>query len=169
MTRSSARIWIIEASLVAYAISFVFFVLAPALGYPLGYADSIDVLKVILPVFAGYLGAAVLFLLANPATARNEKPNKMLGLLVRGPVIIFGVGMLALLVAFYLSNKSEFDGSGMTPKTLSLFVSLLAALLAATTGAISSALLFKLEGPESAAAKQSDLLSQATLDRESKS
>jgi hypothetical protein len=56
MTPAAARIWIIKSSIVAYGCAFVFFVLAPALGYPLSYSDAINVMKVIVPIFAGYLG-----------------------------------------------------------------------------------------------------------------
>ena len=144
MTPTEARLWIIKASLVAYSSIFVFFVLAPALGYPITYADAINILKIIVPIFASYLGAAVLFIGTGGGGETDEAANKMLSLLVKWPIVIFGVGMVALLVGFPLSNRSEYTGSGMTPNTLSLFVSLLTALLAATTGAISS-FLFKVE------------------------
>jgi hypothetical protein len=144
MTAAQARLWIIRASLVSYGCAFVFFVLAPAIGYPLYYADAINVLKIIIPIFASYLGAAVLFLGTGENVEVEEQPNAMLGLLVRWPVIIFSLGMVALLVGFPLSNGGKFSGSGMTPNTLSLLVSILTGLLAATTGAISS-FLFKVE------------------------
>jgi hypothetical protein len=144
MTPTEARLWLIKASLVAYGCAFVFFVLAPAFGYPITYSDAINVLKIILPIFAGYLGAAVLFLGTGGATEAEEPASRMLSLLVKWPIALFGVGMLALIVGFPLSNRSEFTGSGMTPNALSLLISLLTALLAATTGAISS-FLFKVE------------------------
>jgi len=144
MTAAQARLWIIKASLVSYGCAFVFFVLAPAVGYPLYYADAINVLKIIIPIFASYLGAAVLFLGTGEAVDLDERPSAMLGLLVKWPVIIFSLGMAALLVSFPLSNGGKFTGSGMTPNTLSLLVSILTGLLAATTGAISS-FLFKVE------------------------
>jgi hypothetical protein len=122
----------------------VFFVLAPALGYPLSYSDAINVMKVIVPIFAGYLGSAVLFVGAGGTSIADEPADKMLSLLVRWPIFVFVVCMAALLVSFPLSNRAGFTGTGMTPNTLSLLVSLLAALLAATTGGISS-YLFKIE------------------------
>jgi hypothetical protein len=140
MTPTEGRIWITKASLVAYGATFAFFALAPALRYPLTYSDALDILKIIAPIFSSYLGAAVLFVVTgeDSESESDSQPNKMLALVVRWPVAIFGVVLIALLIAFPLSNKWEFTGTGMTPKTLSLFVSLLTAFLAATTGAISS-------------------------------
>src|SRR4051794_26107909 len=115
MTPTAARIWLIKASLAAYGACFVFFVLAPALGYPLDYSEAIDVLKVIVPVFAGYLGAAVAFLVGKPRPEAAEVQDQMLSWLVRGPLAVFAVGMIALLIGFPLSNRGEFNGAGMTP------------------------------------------------------
>ena len=100
----------------AYGLAFVFFALAPALGYPLTYADAINVLKIIVPVFAGYLGAAVLFFGSGEPAEASEPPSRMLLLLVRWPVLVFGLGMVALLIGFPLSNRSEYTGSGMNSK-----------------------------------------------------
>lgn len=55
MTKAAARIWVIKALLIACGISFISFVLTPALGYPLDYVDSLDALKVLLPIFAGHV------------------------------------------------------------------------------------------------------------------
>jgi hypothetical protein len=111
----------------------------------LTYPDAINVLKIIVPIFASYLGSAVLFLGTGGVTVSEELPNNMLSLLVKWPVVVFGLVMAALLIAFPVSNwPTQFTGAGMTPNTLSLLVSLLTALLAATTGAISS-FLFKVE------------------------
>jgi hypothetical protein len=144
MNPAEARLWIVKASLVAYGLSFVFFVLAPALGYPMTYPDAINIVKIIVPVFAGYVGAAAVFVGTDSVVETSEPPNKMLSILVKWPIAVFGLGMVALLVAFFLTNTAQYTGNGMTPNTLSLFVSLLTALLAATTGAISS-YLFKVE------------------------
>ncbi len=62
----------------------------------------------------------------------------ILRLLVVWPVILFASGMIAILIAFPLSQKTDFSGGGMTPNTLSLLISLLSGVLAITTGAISS-------------------------------
>jgi hypothetical protein len=147
MKRHAARLWIVRSSLVAYGSVFIFFGLAPAIGYPLSYADAMNVLKIIVPIFASYLGGAVIFLGAGGADNQNDSPNELLGLLLKWPMAVFAIGMVALLLAFPLSNGGSFNGTGMTPDTLSLFVSLLMGLLAATTGAVSS-LLFKVGDPD---------------------
>jgi hypothetical protein len=116
----------------------------PRLSSVLSYSDAINVMKVIVPIFAGYLGSAVLFVGAGGTSIADEPADKILSLLVRWPVFVFVICMVALLVSFPLSNGAGFTGKGMTPNTLSLLVSLLAALLAATTGGISS-YLFKIE------------------------
>jgi hypothetical protein len=85
-----------------------------------------------------------LFVGAGGTSIADEPADRMLSPLVRWPIFVFVVCMAALLVSFPLSNRTGFTGTGMTPNTLSLLVSLLAALLAATTGGISS-YLFKIE------------------------
>jgi Na+/citrate or Na+/malate symporter len=138
MTPTQARIWLIKASLAAFGCAFVFFVTAPALGYPLSYPDSINVMKIILPIFAGQIGAAAIFLSSKEIIREDDAASPILKLLVMGPVLVFAVGMAALLVSFPLSNAETFTGNGMTPNTLSLLVSLLSGVLSGTTGAISS-------------------------------
>jgi hypothetical protein len=144
MTPTEARTWIIKASLLVYGCVFVFFVIAPALQYPLKYADAINVMKIIVPIFASYLGAATLFVISGQELEDTEPRSEMLGVLAKWPVVLFGIALVALLVGFLLSNRSEYNGEGMTPNVLSLLVSILSGLLAGTTGAISS-YLFKVE------------------------
>src|SRR4051794_24139853 len=124
MTAEEARLWIIKASLIIHACAFVFFALAPALGYPLYYPDAINILKIILPIFASYVGAATLFLISGQQAeaASTETRSHMLGVLVRWPISIFGIGLLAILISFPLSQRAEFTDNGMTPNTLSLLV-----------------------------------------------
>jgi hypothetical protein len=144
MTPTEARAWIIKASLLAYGCVFVFFVVAPTLRYPLKYADAINIMKIVAPIFASYLGAATLFVVSGQESEDTEPRSEMLGILAKWPVILFGIGFVSLLIGFVLSNSSEYNGEGMTPNVLSLLVSILSGLLAGTTGAISS-YLFKVE------------------------
>ena len=124
----------------------MFFAVAPAVGYPLDYGDAINLLKILAPIFSGYLGSAVVFFSVRGDRGVEEPSSKMLELLAKWPVYVFGVGIISVLAAFPISHIREFDGKGMTPNVLSLLVSLLTALLAATTGAI-SAYLFKVNLP----------------------
>ena len=58
------REWLVLSSLLLTGtglVFFVFFSLAPALGFPLEYRQSLRVLEIIFPVFAGYLGSTTLF------------------------------------------------------------------------------------------------------------
>jgi hypothetical protein len=138
MTPSEARTWIIKASLVSFGCVFVFFVVAPAIGYPLRYSDAINVMKILIPIFSSYLGAAASYVISGSSNTDDETSIAILRLLVVWPIILFAICMIAILVAFPISQNGEFSGNGMTPNTLSLLVSLLSAVLATTTGAINS-------------------------------
>jgi len=142
MTPEQARTWIIKYTIVLYVAFSIFFLLAPAVGYPLSYPDSINILKILLPMLLGYIGAAAHFILRPVLQDDDELPEsrkRMLSIIVRWPLIGFLLIMVAILFAFWQSNKGQnFTGEGMTPNTLSLIVSIICGLLAATTGAASS-------------------------------
>src|SRR5258706_7001356 len=106
MTKREAQTWLVSASLLLTATTWVFFLAAPALGYPLTYAEAIALLKQITPVFVGYLGLAVGFL----STAKDQGTPGLGPLaplftpLVRGPVLLYGTVMANALVVFCYST-----------------------------------------------------------------
>jgi hypothetical protein len=140
VTITRARTWLIASSLAITAVNGVFFVLAPAFGYPLTPDQAIRLVQIIVPVFAGYLGSAVHFVFATThprSPRRGADASTQLGLLVRGPVVVFCLWTGAALAAFGVSNSSRAaPGSGMSVDTLALNITLALAMLTAVTNAI---------------------------------
>ena len=133
------REWLVLSSLLLTGtglVFFVFFSLAPALGFPLEYRQSLRVLEIIFPVFAGYLGSTTLFVFKVEQGGERglEKDRSSLaGLLVLGPIIVFGLALIAVAAAFGKTNgQSAPRGSGMTPDQLAASVSGILALLSVT-------------------------------------
>jgi hypothetical protein len=138
MTVQKARNWLVLASLMASGATFVFLLIAPAIGYPLLWADSLRILELVIPVFGGYLGAAAQYVF------RNKKDDKvsvddgsgLLALMIKGPVILFIVASIAVLAGFGISNRqSASPGAGMTVDTLAGALTAALGILAITTNA----------------------------------
>ena len=137
----------IVASISITGLQLIFFLIAPAVSFPLTYPKNLDILQMILPVFLGYLGAASHFIFKNPAPV-VEAQNTFLGLLVRGPVIVYCLAVLAAIAAFGYSNRVGAPiGSGMSVDNLATSLSISLGLLAATTSVIIS-YLFVPKAPE---------------------
>jgi hypothetical protein len=164
MTINEARRFIITASLIATGATFVFFLVAPAVGYPLTWVDVPRVFEIILPVFLGYLGSATHFLFRARQDTKDiqlRDPGGMFGLLIRGPLAVFGVGIIALLFAFgYVNRIGAPNGSGMGVDELSHSLTALVGLLAVTTNA-AVGYLFSLGGRASARGAHVDYLSSS--------
>lgn len=144
MTINSARKWLILGSLVVTAAHFIFFLVAPAIGFPLEYEHAIRLLQISTPVFFGYLGSASRFVFnANQQseTAHLHVKNPLMGLLIRGPFIIFGLVSVTCLFAFGFSNSTHAaPGTGMDVDTLATIITTVLGLLAVTTNVAVSAL-----------------------------
>jgi len=141
MSVNSARRWLILFSLVACAISFVFLLLAPALGYPLDFPQALRVLELITPVFFGYLGAATHFVFTqkSPGNMRVRRDGGLFVLIVKGPVIVFSLAMAVIFLAFWIGNRpSATSGTGMSVDVLSASITAALALLAASTNVVVS-------------------------------
>ncbi len=116
----------------------LFLVIAPAIGFPLPFPKNLDILQIVGPVFLGYLGAAAHFIFQNPAPLIPVQ-NQYLGLLLKGPLIIYAVVVAGAMGAFgYLNRVGVPLGSGMSIDVLARTLSLSFGLLAATTSVISS-------------------------------
>ncbi len=140
MTIEDSRKWLVTASLGVIGFQFVFFLLAPALGYPLTYAQALRPMEIVLPVFLGYVGAATvsLFLGRNGSRpGQSPESRSHFSMLVRGPVVVFSLISCAALIAFGFSNRvGAPPGSGMSLDFLTRMISLSLGLLAVTTSAI---------------------------------
>src|SRR6516164_4337019 len=87
---NDARKWLILASLSMTACLFIFFLLAPTIGFPLTFSQARGLLEIVLPVFLGYLGSASHFVFSHRSRSQREQAaasQEMTILLIRGPVI----------------------------------------------------------------------------------
>jgi len=138
MTAEGARKWLIAASLAITGLQMVFFLIAPSFNFPLTYPGNLNILQIISPVFLGYLGSASHFIFRSQSTIVLVE-NQYLGLLVKGPLLIYFFVVTGAIVAFGYSNRYGAPmGSGMSVDNLSTALSLALGLLAVTTGVISS-------------------------------
>ena len=131
---------LILMSLVSSACVFVFFLLAPALGYPLAWEQSIRLIELIVPVFVGYLGAAAHYIFQSTSGSTKVAPMPELASLVTfGPLLVFLIGSGVVLFVFgYTNRSSAFPGTGMNIDVLSaIFTALLGLLTVTTSVAIS--------------------------------
>jgi hypothetical protein len=138
MTVESARKWLVVSSLSTTGVMFLFFLLAPAVGFPLLFAQSLRILEVILPVFLGYLGSAASFVFRSSSGADEvgfrKSASSLIGLLIAGPIVIFAVSLLAIILAFGITNRPGAPpGSGISVDQLTAGVSVILGLLVVTT------------------------------------
>ncbi len=137
MTVDAARKWIISTSLIATGLVFVFFLAAPPLGFPLEWDQTQRVIEILLPVFLGYLGTATHFLFHSSKTQGQpalEYQNSLLGLLIKGPIVVFATACVAILFSFGYSNRSNApSGSGMSIDQLAWAFTAALGILAVTS------------------------------------
>jgi hypothetical protein len=140
----TARKWIIISSFVISAGTFVFFIAAPALNFPLLYDQSWRLLQIVFPVFLGYLANATHFVFAvdrgtqedqdQDRAARVGRHSDLAGLLIRWPIIIFGIFLVLAVAAFgYTNRRNAPVGTGMNVDLLATILSVALGLLTATT------------------------------------
>ncbi len=142
MTIGGLRKVIIWAMLALTGSTMLFFVLAPALDYPLEPDQGWAIAQVSVPVFVGYLGTATQFALL-PERAADKEPRPMLAMVVLGSLAIYAVGAVTILFAFWLTNRvaAPID-TGMSTKTLSTVLTSLLGVLT-VVGNIAVAQMFK--------------------------
>lgn len=138
MTVENARKWLVVSSLSVTGSVFLFFLLAPATGFPLVFAQSLRILEVALPVFLGYLGSAARFVFRSGSDADEvafrRSASPLVGLLIRGPLIVFAFALGAIVLAFGLTNRPDAaPGSGVSVDQLTAGISIILGLLAVTT------------------------------------
>ena len=143
MQLDDARVWITTASLCVVAVTGGFFILAPAAGFPLAYPQALGMLKLIFPIFLGYLGSATYFLFKekkkDKSVQKEPERTPLLQLLLKGPIYTFLFLFLIIITSFYLSNRpTSPPESGMDVDDLSSSIALLLGLLAVTTNVIVS-------------------------------
>jgi hypothetical protein len=159
MTIFEARKVIIWTSLGSTAAVFVFFLVGPPLGFPLGWDQVQRVIEIVLPVFLGYLGTATHFLFKKSDPSGDlDLGDKapLLGILIRGPLIVFGLAVAAILFAFGFSNRTNAKpDSGMSVDQLAWALTAALGILTASTG-VSVSYLFSLGGKQDGAVSPGD-------------
>jgi hypothetical protein len=128
-------------------ITLMFFVVAPALDYPLTWEQGTRIVEIVIPVFLGYLGSATHFLFQEKKRRDVRIPDVSdIGyVLIRGPVVVFVLISSSALFAFGYSNRSGAQGgSGMSVDTLAWAITSALGILAVTTS-VATSYLFALE------------------------
>lgn len=154
MTNERARLWLTAYSLGVCGATLLFFLIAPATPYPLDWPGAFRILEIIAPVFFGYLGLATRYLFEDrKAVIQVPQPNAkgLFTLLVVGPLVVFSLVAVALIVSFGLSNSGTVTPSkattAMSLDNLAAGVTLALSLLTVTTNVIVSKL-FAVEAAE---------------------
>lgn len=146
MEDSTARRLLIYASLAISALVFVFFMLAPPLGYPLTYEQAVRILEIVLPIFFGYIGSASAFIFSpeKAETIVHVERRQHLSVLLVGPIVVFILIFVTILTSFGISNaKDSPPGEGMSIDMLAGTVSAALGLLAVSTNLIAGKLFAK--------------------------
>jgi hypothetical protein len=138
MSINAARQWLIIASISVTGAELIFFLIAPSTGFPLSFPKNLEILQTILPVFLGYLGAAAHFIFKNPAPPVTAQ-SQFLGIMVKGPVVVYALAVIAALAAFGYSNRiGAAIGTGMSVDNLTTSLAITLGILTATTSVVVS-------------------------------
>jgi hypothetical protein len=134
MSPLAARRTIVLFSLVSTGILIPFLILAPYVGYPLKASESLAVVRIVTPVFLGFLGAASIFVTkAHQEIIRPRgESGSLIGYLIFGPFLLFFVSMV--------SSPHATAGNGMTVDELTSWISIVLGILTVTVGVISNSL-----------------------------
>ena len=136
MTVNQARTWIILASFCLTVGLILFAIIAPATSYPLEYPDAFRIIEIVLPVVTGYLGTAAHHLFAgNPTDKPLPAAWPWFRYLVKGPIVVLSVILVALVITFGFSHRAS-STSGMSPDIFAHFVTAAVSVLTLTTSVV---------------------------------
>lgn len=144
MSYETARLWLVRASLASVGSLLAFVLLAPLFHYPLQYQDAPRVLEICVPVLLSYLGAAVRFVTRGvrssaPTPNSTKHESDLLGLVIKGPILVFLVVSGAAFVAFGVSNRASAPiGIGMGLDQLCTTLTIALSILTASTSVLVS-------------------------------
>lgn len=136
MHPTEARQRIVVLSLATTVVAAGFLIISPLL-IQLETQDAYRVVQIIFPVFAGYLGSAVLFLFQRRAGRTRVQDPQLLRYLVLGPFFIFWFLGIVLFIFFWASNLPG-GIPGMSVDQLSNYVTMLVSFMNVTVGALTS-------------------------------
>lgn len=111
--------------------TLLFFTVAPALGFPASWNESLGLSQIITPVFLGNIGFAAAFAAQtqdDPEPAINNSKTHLISILAYGAIIVFGLIAVAACVVFWVSNRSSSVATGTGMGLSTLQTSLTAAL-----------------------------------------
>lgn len=145
-TAQSARIAVVVYSLAISGGTILFLILAQPLGikgFDYHQEQNLRLIDVVLPTFFGYLGAASHFLFnSNNGRDVDEKNALLLRILIHGPFVIFILAVCALFFTYHTTNQVLANDdprvAGLDFASLSRYLSICLALLAATVSILSS-------------------------------
>jgi len=100
--------------------------------------DTYRLVQIIFPVFAGYLGSAVLYLFQGTKSEVTVADPTLLKYIVYGSFCIFWSPDIALFGFFYLSNVPTIKIKGMQLGELANYLTLLIAFMNITIGAMTT-------------------------------
>ena len=104
---------------------------------PVSTQDAYRVVQIVFPVFAGYLGSAVLFLFRQQRGPTYIQDPTLLKYLLLGPFFIFW--FLGLIVfAFFWASNLPGGIPGMSIDELANYVTMLVSFMNVTIGALTS-------------------------------
>jgi hypothetical protein len=142
MTPELARRKIVLLSLVT-TVAFACFLIVSPLFLPLSAQEAYQTVQIVFPVFAGYVGAAVIFLFRGHGGPGTVADSEILRYMVYAPFAIFWTMGAAVMFYFFVSNLPG-GVPGMEFSQLTNYVTLLVSFMNATTGAL-TAFLFQSE------------------------
>ena len=154
MTFEEPRGWLIRTSLGISFLIVLFAIVGPGvLGFPLDAERGQDtrILQIVLPVFVGYLAAASHYVFSERGQDAAKDDPRLSGsalTLVKWPVVAWGVLTVAMLAAFWYSNRASGPpGSGWSVDKLAAYLTIGLSLLTATTNIAVNYLFAKGKGP----------------------
>lgn len=136
----SIRFFLIYASFATVLFILATFLTGPFWGLPLDYekGQHLQLVQIALPPFIAYLTAAVAFARAGISLAEPKgERGRMLRLLCQGGLVVFVLGFALATCLFYATGRGLIV-SGLNYGQYSTVITLILAVLGATTSAVSA-------------------------------
>jgi hypothetical protein len=103
MTLGTFRRWMVGAPLILTAGTVLFFLVAPAAGYPLEFDQGWSMARISIPLFTFYLGSAISFAVGRSTDDGKPSPPLFSGL-VFGTIALYVIVAGILLLVFGVTN-----------------------------------------------------------------
>lgn len=136
----SIRFFLIYASFATVVVILTTFLTGPFWGLPLDYekGQHLQLIQIVLPPFIAYLTAAVAFAKAGVSFAEPKgERGQMLRALCLGGLVVFAMCFALATYVFYATGRGLL-ASGLSYGQYSAIITLILAVLGATTSAVSA-------------------------------